>query len=62
MGVEMESYSLYTTAARLGKRALCLLTVTDHFLKTEKATSAERQLGLGKMIEVALEVAESFAA
>lgn len=60
MGVEMESYSLYTTAARLGKRALCLLTVTDHFLKTEKATSSQRQLGLGKMIEVALEVAESF--
>ncbi|MFA5481608.1 MAG: purine-nucleoside phosphorylase [Bacilli bacterium] len=61
MGVEMESYSLYTTAARLGKKALCLLTVTDHFLKTEKATSEQRQLGLGKMIEVAIEVAESFA-
>lgn len=61
MGVEMESYSLYTTAARLEKRALCLLTVTDHFLKTEKATSQQRQLGLGKMIEVAVEVAESFA-
>ncbi|MFA5421808.1 MAG: purine-nucleoside phosphorylase [Bacilli bacterium] len=61
MGVEMESYSLYTTAARLSKRALCLLTVTDHFLKSEKATSEQRQLGLGKMIEVAIEVAESFA-
>jgi len=61
MGVEMESYSLYATAARLGKRALCLLSVTDHFLKAEKATSSQRQIGLGKMIEVALEVAESFA-
>jgi len=61
MGVEMESYGLYATASRLGKRALCLLTVTDHFLKPEKATSEQRQIGLGKMVEAALEVAESFA-
>ncbi|MFA7378122.1 MAG: purine-nucleoside phosphorylase [Bacilli bacterium] len=61
MGVEMESYSLYATASRLGKKALCLLTVTDHFIKPEKATSEQRQLGLGKMIEVAIEVAEFFA-
>ncbi|NCA96814.1 MAG: purine-nucleoside phosphorylase [Bacteroidia bacterium] len=61
LGVEMESYSLYATAARLGKRALCLLTVTDHFVKSGKATSEQRQLGLGKMVEVAIEVAEAFA-
>jgi purine-nucleoside phosphorylase len=61
MGVEMESYSLYVTAARLHKKALCLLTVTDHFIKEGKATSEERQTGLGKMVEVALEVADDFA-
>ncbi len=61
MGVEMESYALYTTAMRFKKRALCLLTVTDHFIKKEKLTSEQRQLGLAKMIEVALETAEKFA-
>ena len=62
MGVEMESYALYCNAARLHKKALCLLTVTDHFIKKDKkATAEERQLGLGKMIGVAIETAEKFA-
>lgn len=62
MGVEMESYALYCNAARLNKRALCLLTVTDHFIKKDKkATAEERQLGLGKMIGVAIATAERFA-
>lgn len=58
MGVEMESYALYATAANLGKKALCLLSVTDHFIKGDKATAEERQLNLKKMIEIALEIAE----
>ena len=29
LGVEMESYALYTTAASLGKKALCILTVSS---------------------------------
>lgn len=57
MGVEMESYALYTTAARLGKKALCLLTVTDHFIKPEKATIAQREQGLRQMLEIALDIA-----
>ena len=62
MGVEMESYALYCNAARLDKKALCLLTVTDHFIKKDKkATAEERQLGLGKMISVAIATAERFA-
>lgn len=62
MGVEMESYALYCNAAKLDKKALCLLTVTDHFIKKErKATAEERQLGLGKMISVAIATAERFA-
>lgn len=61
MGVEMESFGLYVTAKRLRKRALCLLTVTDHFIKEGKATAEQRQTGLSKMIEVAIEVAEDFA-
>ena len=62
LGVEMESYALYCNAARLNKKALCLLTVTDSFVnKDKKATAEERQLGLGKMIGVAIKVAERFA-
>lgn len=61
MGVEMESYALYVNAMKFKKRALCLLTVTDHFITKEKATPEERQTGLKKMIEVAIETAEKFA-
>lgn len=62
MGVEMESYALYCNAARLRKKALCLLTVTDHFIKKDKkATAEERAFGLAKMIEVAIATAERYA-
>ena len=58
IGVEMESFALYVNAARLQKKALCLLTVTDQIVRGERATSEERELGLRKMIEVALDIAE----
>lgn len=62
MGVEMESYALYTNAAKLGKKALCLLTVTDSFInKDKKATADERKTGLSQMIQVAVATAERFA-
>ncbi|MCD8209205.1 MAG: purine-nucleoside phosphorylase [Coprobacillus sp.] len=62
LGVEMESYALYVNAATLKKRALTLLTVTDHFVnKGEKASTEERQLGLGKMIDAAITLAEKYA-
>ena len=58
LGVAMESYALYTTAASLGKKALCILTVSDHFLKDEITTAEERQNSFTQMMEVALEIAE----
>ena len=61
MGVEMESYALYLNAAYLHKRALTMLTVTDHFLKEGKLTAEERQTGLFKMVDVAVEVAEKYS-
>ena len=62
LGVEMESYALYCNAARLGKKALCLLTATDHFVnKVEKATVEQRTYGLARMVEGAIEVAEKYA-
>lgn len=57
MAVEMESGALYLNAARAGKRALCILTISDHIYRPEELTSRQRQLGFGKMIEVALETA-----
>lgn len=62
LGVEMESYGLFTNASRLGKKALCLLTVTDNFIKRDqKLSSEERANGLSSMIEVAIATAERFA-
>lgn len=61
MGVEMESYALYINAAYLKKRALTMLTVTDHFVKEGKLTAEQRQIGLRNMIESAIETAEYYA-
>lgn len=61
LGVEMESYALYTNAALLNKKALCLLTVTDSFLnRDEKLTSDQRATGLKNMVELAIAVAEKY--
>ncbi|MBP5154800.1 MAG: purine-nucleoside phosphorylase [Lachnospiraceae bacterium] len=58
LGVEMESAALYCNAARAGKKALCICTVSDSFLYPEENTTAEeRQVSFTKMMEVALELA-----
>ena len=58
LAVEMESYALYTQAASLGKKALCLLTVSDSLVSHEETTAEQRQTGFNEMLEIALEVAE----
>lgn len=59
LGVEMESAALYCNAARAGKKALCICTVSDSFLYPEENTTAEeRQISFTKMMEIALEIAE----
>lgn len=58
LGIEMESAALYCNAARLGKNALCICTVSDSFNYPEELMSAEdRQNSLLSMIEIALEIA-----
>ena len=58
LGVEMESAALYCNAARLGKNALCICTVTDSFIYPDEIMSAEdRQNSLMSMIKIALEIA-----
>lgn len=54
LGVEMESFALFHNAKILNKNASCLLSVTDHFITHEKASSEDREKALNDMIEVAL--------
>lgn len=58
LAVEMESAALYMNAARTGKRALCILTVSNHIYTGEEATPEERQTTFNDMMEIALETAE----
>ena len=57
MGVEMEGYSLYLNAARAGKNALVLATVSDQLVKKQFLTADERQYSFDEMVTVALETA-----
>lgn len=57
MCVEMETAALYMTAARAGKRALGMFTVSDHLLTHESCTADERQSSFTQMMEIALETA-----
>ena len=58
LGVEMEAAALYCNAARAGKNALCICTVSDSFLYPEEnLTAEERQTSFTKMIQIALELA-----
>ena len=55
LAVEMESYSLYLTASRLGKKALCICTVSDCPFTGEECSAEEREKSFVDMIELALE-------
>ena len=57
IGVEMEGYALYLNAARSGKNALVLATVSDQLVKKEYLSAEERQLSFDEMLTIALETA-----
>jgi len=57
LAVEMETTALYTLAAKYGRKALSVLTVSDHILTGEETTSEERQTTFNDMIVVALDAA-----
>lgn len=59
LGVEMEAAELYTLAARHGRRALAVLTVSDHLQTGEALPSDQRERSFGDMVEIALEAAFS---
>ena len=57
LAVEMEASALYTLAARHGRRALAICTVSDHIVTGEETTSHEREQTFGDMVEIALTAA-----
>lgn len=60
LAVEMEAAALYMNAAHLGKKALCLLTVSDLIYSDEQLSSGERQTGFDEMVKLALESAINY--
>jgi purine-nucleoside phosphorylase len=54
LAVEMEASALYTLAAKHGRRALAICTVSDHIVTGEETTSQEREQTFGAMVEIAL--------
>ena len=55
MAVEMEMAALYMLAAKYNRRALGILSISDHLVTGEATTAQERETGLGQMIELALD-------
>lgn len=58
LGVEMETAGLYLNAAAAGKKALGILTVSDHLYKEEELSAGERQTSFTDMMELALGLVE----
>ena len=57
LAVEMEAAGLYMNAARAGKNALAICTVSDHLITGEATSAEERQNSFTEMMRVALETA-----
>jgi purine-nucleoside phosphorylase len=58
LAVEMEAAGLYMNAARAGKKALCILTISDHVFTGESLSAEDRQTSFREMMEIALDIAE----
>ena len=57
LATEMEAAGLYLNAARLGKNALAICTISDHLFTGESLSAEERQTTFTQMMEIALEIA-----
>ncbi len=55
VAVEMEANALYTLAAKHGRQALCVCTVSDHIVTGEETSSQEREQTFGDMVSVVLD-------
>lgn len=56
LAIDMESFALYTIAAKKKVKAVSILTVSDSFITQEKASAEERQTAFLKMIEITLDM------
>lgn len=61
LAIDMETAGLYWEAMDCGKRALSILTVSNHILRGEETPAAERQTDFTNMMELALDTAWEFA-
>ncbi len=59
LAVEMETAELYTLASRHQRRALSVLTISDHLITGEELPSEDRERSFGDMVEIALRAAFS---
>ena len=57
LAVEMESFALFHNASVLGKKAGCLLTISDSLVTHEETTSEQREKAFTGMMKLALELA-----
>ena len=57
LAVEMEAAELYILAARYKRRALAVLTISDHLVTHEALPSDQRERSFGDMVEIALRAA-----
>ena len=57
LAVEMEAAALYMNAAKLGKRALAICSISDSIVTGEELDSSERQTSFTTMMKIALETA-----
>ncbi|GLF82131.1 Purine nucleoside phosphorylase [Bacillus safensis] len=55
LAIEMETTALYSLAAKFDRKALSILTVSDHVLTGEETTAEERQTTFDEMILIALD-------
>lgn len=55
--VEMETAGIYLEAMNSKKKALSILSISDHMFKPEALTALERQESFNEMMEIALETA-----
>lgn len=58
--IEMEAFALFCIANWLGKRAACLLTISDSFCSSEELSAEDRQNSFTQMMRLALESAIAF--
>ena len=57
LAVEMESAALYLNAAKAGKKALAICTISDNPFTGEGLSAEERQVSFTQMMKIALDIA-----